>query len=566
MRFDKVVGYVSTPETDKVVAECQDRLSSAFSELSVGYDNKSFGSKLGGDVFFLSIIVPHKHICDLSSFHLRELESQREAILERAKVAIAKGKDDQDLLVELYAIEAAIARCEKTGIFTAATNGSTFYWAPEFLNKLSKVGLRLLICHEGVHTYFAHGSRRGNRNGKLFNIALDFKVNNFLMKDLISRGIREPSKLYKEHLGDFMNLSEYTSILKNPFAPPDRLDYISPIHSMRKALDPKYEDPGEKKTGLYYAEEKIPTELTIPEQIYDHLYAAIPKCDLCGLVGVYEKPAEYKELEIKLRGEWVACRHTECCIKCGCRFCKNSGEFHIHLDPFDDKDTIDQHLDIDVSPDEIAKRIQQASALAKQFGQDTTGFDGLLKSLERPTLTYQDFIRMCRAKNRQGGKKRNWMVPKRKSLFAGLYVPTSYANNFTVIVGYDCSASMNERLIAKGVSQIQALRDHNTTIYLVPWAHTTYWKEMVKVDGASGSQLLKAKIRIDGGTECSSFFNEYRKEVGDVDLIVCITDSYLANHELGNVKTPPSDTQTVWLQVAKNNFKPKFGKVFELWE
>jgi predicted metal-dependent peptidase len=566
VKFDKVVGYQSTPETDKVVAECQDRLSSAFSELSVGYDNKSFGSKLGGDVFFLSIIVPHKHICDLSSFQLKDLETKQKKLLERVKAVIAKGKDDPDLAIELSVIAAAIERCERAGIFTAATNGSTFFWAPEFLNKLSKVGLRLLICHEGVHTYFSHSARKGNRNYKLFNIALDFKVNNFLMKDLVSRGIREPSKLFKEHLGDFINLTEYTAILKNPFAPPERLDYMSPIHSMRKAIDPKYIDPGEKKQGMYYAEEKIPVELIIPEKIYDHLYAVIPKCDVCERVGVYEKPAEYKKLETKLAGEWVSCSHDECCIRCGCKLCKNSGEFHIYLNPFEDSNTLDHHLDIDVSEDEMAKRIQQASDLAKQFGQDTTGFDALLKSLERPTLTYQDFIRILRTRNKQGGKKRNWMAPKRKALFAGLYTPTTYSNHFTVLVGYDCSFSMNKDLLGKGLSQIQALRDRNTTIYLVPWAHTTYWSEMIKVEGASSDQLLKAKIRIDGGTECSSFFNEYRKQVGDVDLIVCITDSFLANHELANVKTPPNKTQTVWLQVAKNNFKPKFGRVFELWQ
>jgi predicted metal-dependent peptidase len=566
VKFDKVVGYVSTPETDKVVAECQEKLSSAFTELSLRYDNRQYGSKLGGDVFFLSIIIPHKHICDLSSFQLKDLEAKQKSLFDKAKIAVAKGKDDPDLLIEISVVANAIDRCEKIGIFTAATNGSTFFWAPEFINKLSKVGLRLLICHEGVHTYFSHSARKGNRNHKLFNIALDFKVNNFLMKDLIARGIKEPSKLFKEHLGDFINLAEYTAILRNPFAPPERLDHISPIHSMRKALDDAYVDPGEKKQGMYYAEEKIPVELTIPEKIYDHLHSVIPKCDVCGLLGVYEKPAEYKEIETKLHGEWVACGHEDCCTKCGCRFCKNSGEFHVYLNPFQDDNTLDQHMDMDVSDDDMLKRIQQASDLAKQFGQDATGFDGLLKSLERPTLTYQDFIRIIRAKNKAGSRKRNWMVPKRKALFAGMYVPTSHTNTFTVLVGYDCSASMSKPLLTKGISQILALKNHETVIYLVPWAHTTYWSEMAKVSGASVDQLLKAKIRIDGGTECSSFFNEYRKEVGDVDLIVCITDSYLANHELANVKTPPGNTQTVWLQVAKNNFKPKFGRVFELWE
>lgn len=192
-------------------------------------------------------------------------------------------------------------------------------------------------------------------------------------------------------------------------------------------------------------------------------------------------------------------------------------------------------------------------------------FDDLLTSLEQPTLTYQDFIRIVRLRKKQGSKKRNWMAPKKKPLFSGLYIPSVYTDNFTILCGYDCSLSMNKDLIRRGVSQIQVLKDRNTTIYMVPWSHTTYWDEMIKVENASGNQLLNSRIKIDGGTECSSFFNEYQKEVGDVDLIVCITDSFLANNELNNVKAPPGNTKTIWLQVAKNNFRPKFGKVFELY-
>lgn len=52
MKFAKIVGYKTTPETDVIVKETEDKLSSAFSELSLAYDNRSYGSKLGGDVSF----------------------------------------------------------------------------------------------------------------------------------------------------------------------------------------------------------------------------------------------------------------------------------------------------------------------------------------------------------------------------------------------------------------------------------------------------------------------------------------------------------------------------------
>lgn len=565
MKFSKIVGYRITPEIEKVVKDTEHKLSDAFAELSMAYDNKSFGSKLGGDVFFLQIIAPHKHICDLSSYQLQELEEKEKELVAKAKDFIEKGIDDENLLDEMLAVKAATERCERTGIFTAATNGSTFFWAPVFLNKLSKIGLRLLICHEGIHTYFSHSARKGTRNSKLFNISLDFKVNNFLMQDLIARGIRDPIKTFTDNLGEFINFEEYSAILRNPFLMPERLDYLSPIHQMRKALDASYIDPGEGKQGLYYAEKNLPKDMIVPEKVYDHLFAQIPKCDVCGRVGVYEKPQEYKDIEVKINGEYKACEHEECCKKCGCTVCQKSGKDYIYLNPFDtEDDAFDKHLDMDVSESELQKRIKIASDLARQFGQNTNGFDNLLRDLERPSMTWQDFARIVKSNKKQGNKKRNWGAPKKKALCAGLYVPTTYANNFTILCGYDCSASMNAKTVSKGIAQLQVLKDLGTTIYLVPWSHITYWDEMVKIEGADSRQLLKAKIKIDGGTECSTLFNEYQKQIGDVDLIVCITDTYLANTELSNVKTPPNDTRTIWLQMERNNFKPKFGKVFHL--
>ncbi len=248
MKFSKVIG--KNPEvTPEIIKQAEKRLSSIFVDLSLGYDNKALGSGLGGDPFIFSLLHPIEHICDLS-------------------------------------------------LPTAATNGRRFFWNPLFILKLSKIGGRIVASHEGWHAIYMHPARRAGRLPKLWNISVDFKVNATIIQDFKAREIREPEKLFKEHLGEFMTLDEYSAFLSNPFKPPAKLAHMNPLKSLDFQLKHGKTVATEKKSrrnknthgGMFFADGSLPDNMKKPENIYDHLLGLLPRCAECGKVGMYAMP------------------------------------------------------------------------------------------------------------------------------------------------------------------------------------------------------------------------------------------------------------------------------------
>jgi len=79
---------------------------------------------------------------------------------------------------------------------TAATDGRTFYYNTEFVNKLSIKKLEFLFAHEICHAVFDHFGRLGSRIPKLANIAQDYAVNQILVDERIGEKITEVDICY----------------------------------------------------------------------------------------------------------------------------------------------------------------------------------------------------------------------------------------------------------------------------------------------------------------------------------------------------------------------------------
>lgn len=289
MKFDKILGKCD-PE---LILEAERMLSSIFTELAMGYKTKAFGSKMGGDVFLHQLISPLKHICDARGIQFDiEVEKLEEEFKEN-KIAKAR----RDLLISDLK-----RHFGSKLLYTAATNGKIFYWAPQFIVKKSKLGLRLVVGHEGWHAIYMHPTRRGSRNPALWNIAVDFKVNYTLMDDLRLRDFRKPEETFREELGEFLVLKEYAAFLKDPFNPPNKLALWNPMYSLKQMITPGYKDPSDVEgKSLFFAEPNLADDMKRPENIYDYLFSQIPKCNTCGKVGVWKKPAEYKKLEAQAK-------------------------------------------------------------------------------------------------------------------------------------------------------------------------------------------------------------------------------------------------------------------------
>src|SRR6516165_4036744 len=91
-------------------------------------------------------------------------------------------------------VEAVISR----KVETAATDGKRHYWNPDYITQLKKnhrgeeVSPQRIVlgvqAHESEHDARHHGTRRGNRDPKEWNICCDFAIN----IDLIDEGFDLP--------------------------------------------------------------------------------------------------------------------------------------------------------------------------------------------------------------------------------------------------------------------------------------------------------------------------------------------------------------------------------------
>lgn len=281
MKFSKVIGVCDR----KLLSQAEDKLSSIFTELALGY-KILLGTKLGGDVFLHQLISPLPHICDARAVEFEEV------------IKKIDGDPSREIIEELK------GRLGKNLLYTAATDGKRYYWNPEFVIKQSKIGLRLIVAHEGWHAIYMHPARRGSRNPKLWNIAVDFKVNFTIMDDLRTRGIYNPVEVFKKELGDFVTLEEYAAFLRNPFDPPKKMALWNPINELKERLGENQKLPEEgNATSFFYAEPDLKDHLKRPENIYDYLISQIPKCKCCGRLGAWKHSKEYKELLEKYKAK-----------------------------------------------------------------------------------------------------------------------------------------------------------------------------------------------------------------------------------------------------------------------
>ena len=72
---------------------------------------------------------------------------------------------------------------ETKEVDTACTDGKTIYYNPDFLNSLSLEEQMFLLAHEVCHIAFNHILRSEGKDARLWNIATDAVINQFLMRD-----------------------------------------------------------------------------------------------------------------------------------------------------------------------------------------------------------------------------------------------------------------------------------------------------------------------------------------------------------------------------------------------
>jgi predicted metal-dependent peptidase len=501
MKFSLVIGTID----EKLVAKAEEKLSQVFLELGTRYNNAHIGSCIGGDPLIFALMYPVEHVCTLN-------------------------------------------------MPTAATDGKRYYWNPKFVIKQSKIGLRIICSHEAWHSIYMHPQRRGSRLPKLWNIAVDYIVNGAVMEDFRARKMN-PKEMFTKHLGKYMTLEGYANLIKDPFSQKefDELKSIAnnvaepavelPAPNVERDLSEKELkelERREKTIKFYYADPDLEDDMKRPENIYDYLYKLLPKCSKCGSVGIYKLPNHDKKP-----------KSGKGCPECG------GG-----VDIFGLGGTLDDHMDTEESQDKLAKRMSDAvESTRKMAGYVPGALEDELGLLTAPRVTWQDIIRTRLLKARSGNGRNDWTRFRTRPMFSGLLVPKrkNYYAHFGCLL--DTSCSMGKADMAFGLSQLISLDERSEGTITCADAKI-YWDQSTRVKTANAEQLNNVKIVGRGGTMFSEYFSDYSKHIGKCDFLIIITDGYLMDTDIANMKNPGIDV--IWLITSNNAFKAPFGRVFDL--
>lgn len=569
MQFSRVVGKIDP----KLVHQAAEKLSQVFLELGTRYNNEHVGTGMGGDPLIFGLMYPVEHICTMN-------------------------------------------------IPTAATDGKRYYWNPKFVLKQSRIGLRIICGHEAWHAIYMHPQRRGSRLPKLWNIAVDYIVNGTVMDDFKARKM-DASVMFTKHLGRFMTLSQYAEMIKNPFANHKGFEDVKPTPEDPNA--PQIDLPGpnedreltpeetkelEKRSAMtkfYYADPDLEEEMRRPEKIYDYLYSLLPKCPKCGSIGMYQMPnknkgknkgkgpgdqkdqdkQQGKDKQKGDKGDQPDDQHDHggdqpCDHNCpghgdqdgqgqgqgdqdgqgqgqGCCDGRGGGDF---MDIFGLGGTVDDHMDTSESEEKLAKRISDAMEAAKKMaGVVPAALEDELGKLTAPKVTWQDIIRTRLLKARAGNGRNDWTRFRSRPMFTGLLVPKrkNYYAHFGCLL--DTSGSMSKDDMAFGLSQLTAL-DERSEGTIVPADADIYWDKATKIKKAVPEEIMKVKIFGRGGTKYAEFFTDYEKNIGKCDFLIVVTDGFLLDSDVAEMKHPGIDV--IWLITSGSTFNPPFGRSFDL--
>ena len=529
MKFNKIIGKID----QKLIAKAEEIMTHVFIELGARYDNEHIGTGIGGDPLIFSLLYPVEHICTLN-------------------------------------------------IPTAATDGRRYFWNPKWIIKQHKLGLRLICAHEAWHALYMHAQRRGSRNPKLWNIAVDYIVNGVVMEDLKCRKL-DPKEIFNKNLGRYMTLDQYSILLKNPKAKIKGFEDIHPGDDSNVS-DVKLPSPNEdreltpaekkelerleKKVSFFYADPDIAADMKRPEKIYDYLYNLLPKCPKCGRLGVYnlKDKSKKKQVSDKKKQKDHSCGDTDCNCEGeqsyqpkhgkGCDECSDG------FDIFGFGSTLDDHMDTDGTEEKSAQRYQDAVDTARRMaGNIPSSIEDEIGKLTAPKISWKDIVRTKLLKSRSGNGRNDWTRFRTRPMFGGLLVPKrrNYFAHFGCLL--DTSASMSKDDMAFGLSQLCSL-DERSEGTIVPADAQIYWDDATKIKKADKEQICQVKVVGRGGTKFAEFFRDYEKNIGKCEFLIVITDGMLNDMDIVEMKNPGIDV--IWLLTSSTSFNAPFGRVFDL--
>lgn len=605
MKFNRVIGKID-PE---LVAKAEKLLSLVFLDLALRYGNEHVGTTLGGDPFLFSMLQPMQHVCTLN---INTAATDGRRYYWNPKFILSRGKEAR-IAMRLVAAHEAWHAIYMHPQRRGTRHAKLWNICVDFIvnwTVMNDLKFRKQNPRDFFQKYLGNFVTLEQYAQHLRNPFIPIPgAENFIPEpdeiDDTGEVIVLPKADDDRELTDQekQELDKLNKKIKYFFADPDLApDMRKPekIYDYLYHILPKCAKCG--KVGIYqYPEEekknppaphkhshKEPKEITEtkPKPNKNPLPIVVPEEDDLDLgpIHTHDDPDDLHEHEPEESEDQALMPDEDGDEQVGDESLdkdgpgqkgagKSSGKgSHGHscsgpggcggYDIFDFGDTLDDHMDANESPDKMAKRLADAIESAKKMAGHVPGeLEDELNQLMSPRVRWQDFLRVKLMKTRDGNGRNDWTRFKTRQLFAGLLTPKRKNNfaNFGCLL--DTSGSMSKEDMTFGVSQLQSI-DEKSEGWIVPADATIYWKHAVRLKKVNASEISQIKVVGRGGTMFAQFFDNYEKEMGKTDFLIVITDGYLLDTDIAEMKNPGIDV--IWLITSSCSFNPPFGRVFEL--
>ncbi len=122
-------------------------------------------------------VIAEKVVSEERSFTKEQLELIEKRLV-KARTQLMLDKPFLGNLVLRLPLKAAGSWCK-----TSATDAKSFYYNPEFIERLDSHQIKFVLIHEALHCALTHFARRGNRKKHTWDLACDFAINPLLIKE-----------------------------------------------------------------------------------------------------------------------------------------------------------------------------------------------------------------------------------------------------------------------------------------------------------------------------------------------------------------------------------------------
>ena len=112
---------------------------------------------------------------------------------------------------------------EDNSFDTMATDGKAIYFNSDFVLSLPMEEITAVIVHEALHVIWGHHLRMGRRNAKLWNIACDYAINNYIW-DVLRQPLPEGGLIDVDKYGQDSAEKIYSTLINDDQALQDLMD------------------------------------------------------------------------------------------------------------------------------------------------------------------------------------------------------------------------------------------------------------------------------------------------------------------------------------------------------